>query len=66
MTSSVERIDQQIDLLTANASRIEDERPALLEAILVGGTELAGSSASPRITSFCPLSVQAWTTSSTT
>ncbi|MCY4088018.1 MAG: hypothetical protein OXG37_14330 [Actinomycetia bacterium] len=33
---SVERIGQQISLLAANASRIEDERPALLEAILVG------------------------------
>ena len=33
---SVERIRQQADLLTANVSRIEDERPALLEAILTG------------------------------
>ena len=33
---SAERIGQQVDLLTANVSRIEDERPALLEAILVG------------------------------
>ena len=32
----VERIGQQVDLLTSNASRIEDGRPALLEAILVG------------------------------
>ena len=32
----VEGIGQQVDLLTANASRIEDGRPALLEAILVG------------------------------
>ena len=34
--SSAERIGQQVTLLMANASRIEDERPALLEAILVG------------------------------
>ena len=34
--SSVERIGQQVNLLTANVSRIEDERPALLEAILAG------------------------------
>ena len=34
--SRVERIGQQVDLLTANVSRIEDERPALLEAILAG------------------------------
>ena len=33
---SVERIGQQVNLLTANVSRIEDERPALREAILVG------------------------------
>ena len=33
---SVERIGQQVNLLTANVSRIEDERPALLEAILAG------------------------------
>ena len=33
---SVERIRQQVDLLTANVSQIEDERPALLEAILAG------------------------------
>ncbi len=33
---SVGRIGQQVDLLTANVSRIEDGRPALLEAILVG------------------------------
>ena len=33
---SAERIGQQVDLLTANVSRIEDARPALLEAILVG------------------------------
>ena len=33
---SVERIDQQVDLLTANVSRIEDGRPALLDAILAG------------------------------
>ena len=33
---SVERIRRQVDLLTANVSRIEDERPALLEAILDG------------------------------
>ena len=33
---SVERIGQQINLLTANVSRIEDERPALLDALLVG------------------------------
>ena len=33
---SVERIGQQVNLLTANVSRIEDQRPALLEAILVG------------------------------
>ena len=32
----VERIGQQVDLLTANVSRIEDERPALLEAVLAG------------------------------
>ena len=32
----VERIRQQIDLLTANVTLIEDERPALLEAILAG------------------------------
>ena len=32
----VERIRQQVDLLTANVSRIEDERPALLEAVLAG------------------------------
>ncbi|MYB77049.1 MAG: hypothetical protein F4X83_08135, partial [Chloroflexi bacterium] len=32
----VERIRQQVDLLTANVSRIEDERPALLEALQVG------------------------------
>ena len=32
----VERIRQQADLLAANVSRIEDERPALLEALLVG------------------------------
>ena len=32
----VERIRQQVDLLTANVSRIEDERPALLVAILIG------------------------------
>ena len=32
----VERIRQQVDLLTANVSLIEDERPALLEAILAG------------------------------
>ena len=33
---SMERIGQQVNLLTANVSRIEDERPALLEAILAG------------------------------
>ena len=33
---SAEQIGQQVKLLTANASRIEDGRPALLEAILVG------------------------------
>ena len=33
---SVERLGQQVDLLTANVSRIEDNRPALLEAILSG------------------------------
>ena len=33
---SVERIDQQVDLLTANVSRIEVGRPALLDAILAG------------------------------
>ncbi len=33
---SVERIGQQVNLLTANAARIEDERPALVEAILAG------------------------------
>ena len=33
---SVERIGQQVNRLTANVSRIEDQRPALLEAILVG------------------------------
>ena len=33
---SVERIGQQVNRLTANVSRIEDRRPALLEAILVG------------------------------
>ncbi len=33
---SLERIGQQVDLLTANVSRIEDGRPALLEAILAG------------------------------
>ena len=32
----VERIRRQVDLLTANVSRIGDERPALLEAILAG------------------------------
>ena len=32
----VERIGQQVDLLTTNASRIDEGRPALLEAILVG------------------------------
>ena len=32
----VGRIRQQVDLLTANVSQIEDERPALLEAILAG------------------------------
>ena len=32
----VERIRQQVALLTANVSRIEDDRPALLEAILAG------------------------------
>ena len=32
----VERIRQQVDLLTGNVSRIEDERTALLEAILAG------------------------------
>ena len=32
----VERIRQQVNLLTANVSQIEDERPALLEAILAG------------------------------
>ena len=31
-----ERIGRRIDLLTANVSRIEDERPALLEALLEG------------------------------
>ncbi len=31
-----ERIGQRVNLLTANVSRIEDGRPALLEAILVG------------------------------
>ena len=34
--SRVEEIGQQADLLTANVSRIEDERPILLEAILAG------------------------------
>ena len=33
---SVARIGQQVDLLTTNVSRIEDGRPALLEAILAG------------------------------
>ena len=33
---AVERIRQQVALLTANVSRIEDERSALLEAILAG------------------------------
>ena len=33
---SVERIGQQVNRLTANVSKIEDRRPALLEAILVG------------------------------
>ncbi len=33
---SVERISRQVNLLTTNASRIEDGRPALLEAILSG------------------------------
>ena len=33
---AVERIGQQINLLTANVSRIEDGRPALLDALLVG------------------------------
>ena len=33
---SMESIAQQVNLLTANVSRIEDERPALLDAILVG------------------------------
>ena len=32
----VERIGQQVDLLTDSVSRIEEERPALLEAILAG------------------------------
>ena len=32
----VARINQQVDSLTANVSSIEDERPALLEAILEG------------------------------
>ena len=32
----ISRINQQVELLTANVSRIEDERPALLEAILEG------------------------------
>ena len=36
---SAERIGQRGNLLMANASRIEDERPALLEAILVGERE---------------------------
>ena len=34
--ASVERIGQQTDLLTSNMSRIEGERPALLEALLAG------------------------------
>ena len=34
--TSVERIRQQVDRLTSNVSRIEDGRPALLEAILGG------------------------------
>ena len=34
--SSVERVGQQVDLLTANVSRIEDHRPVLLEALLAG------------------------------
>ena len=34
--TSVELIAQQINLLTANVSKIEDARPALLEAILSG------------------------------
>ena len=33
---NVERIDQQISLLTANVSRIKDGRPALLQALRVG------------------------------
>ena len=33
---SVERIREQVDLLTANVAQIENERPALLEAILAG------------------------------
>ena len=32
----VERIRQQVDLLIANVSQIEEERPALLEAVLAG------------------------------
>ena len=32
----VERIRQQVDVLSANVSRIDDERPALLDAILIG------------------------------
>ncbi|MXZ89146.1 MAG: hypothetical protein F4086_09100 [Gemmatimonadetes bacterium] len=32
----VEQVSRQVDLLTANVSRVEGERPALLEAILTG------------------------------
>ena len=43
---SVERIGQQVNLLTANASRIEDERPARVEAILAGERNWQGLSLS--------------------
>ena len=39
---NVERIREQVDLLTANARQIEDERPALLEAILAGDRSWQG------------------------
>ena len=43
---SVERMGQQVNLLTANASQIEDERPALVEAILAGERNWQGLSLS--------------------
>ena len=39
---SVGRIREQVDLLTANARQIEDERPALLEAIFAGDRSWQG------------------------